>query len=137
MLHDGWYSTGDIGRVDEKGYLSLLDRSKDMIISGGENVYCTEVEEAIYTHPAVLEAAVFGIPDERWGEAVHAVVVARTGVVVTAEDIIAHTRKSIAGYKVPRSVQVRAAELPKSGPGKVLKRELRAPFWADHQTQIN
>jgi len=137
VLHDGWYSTGDIGRVDEKGYLSLLDRSKDMIISGGENVYCTEVEEAIYTHPAVLEAAVFGIPDERWGEAVHAVVVARTGVVVTAEDIIAHTRKSIAGYKVPRSVQVRAAELPKSGPGKVLKRELRAPFWADHQTQIN
>ena len=108
-----------------------------MIISGGENVYCTEVEEAIYTHPAVLEAAVFAIPDERWGEAVHAVVVARAGADVTAADIMAHTRKLIAGYKVPRSVQVRGDELAKSGPGKVLERELRAPSWADHQTQIN
>ena len=135
-LRDGWYYTGDIGRVDDQGYLYLLDRSKDMIISGGENVYCTEVEEAIYTHPAVLEAAVFGIPDDRWGEAVHAVVVTRSGADVTAEDIVAHTRNSIAGYKVPRSVELRSEELPKSGPGKVLKRELRAPFWAGHDTQI-
>jgi long-chain acyl-CoA synthetase len=137
VLRGGWYSTGDVGRVDHQGYLYLLDRSKDMIISGGENVYSTEVEDAIYTHPGVLEAAVFGIPDESWGEAVHAVVVLRAGVEVTPEDIMAHARESIAGYKVPRSVQLRAEELPKSGPGKVLKRELRAPFWTDHQTQIN
>ncbi|MDH3680033.1 MAG: long-chain fatty acid--CoA ligase [Acidimicrobiia bacterium] len=137
VLRDGWYSTGDVGRIDDDGYLYLLDRSKDMIISGGENVYCTEVEEAIYTHPDVLEAAVFGIPDEKWGEVVHAVVVPRAGTEVTPDDIIAHTRESIAGYKVPRSVELRSEELPKSGPGKVLKRELRTPYWADRDTQIN
>ena len=137
VLCDGWYSTGDVGRVDDNGYLYLLDRSKDMIITGGENVYCTEVEEAIYAHPGVLEAAVFGIPDEQWGEAVHAVVVARAGVELTPDDIVAHTRSTIAGYKVPRSVQMRSEELPKSGPGKVLKRELRAPFWVDRDTAIN
>ncbi len=137
VLRDGWYSTGDVGRVDANGYLYLLDRSKDMIISGGENVYCTEVEEAIYTHPGVLEATVFGIPDEKWGEAVHAVVVARAGVELTPDDIVAHVRQTIAGYKVPRTVQIRSEELPKSGPGKVLKRELRAPFWAGHETQIS
>ena len=137
VLRDGWYSTGDIGRLDEHGDLYLLDRSKDMIISGGENVYCTEVEEAIYSHPAVLEAAVFGVPDDSWGEAVHAVVVSRDGFDLTAEEIIAHVRTSIAGYKVPRTVQLRNEELPKSGPGKVLKRELRAPFWAAHDTTIN
>jgi long-chain acyl-CoA synthetase len=137
VLRDGWYSTGDVGRIDADGFLYLLDRSKDMIISGGENVYCTEVEEAIYTHPGVLEATVFGIPDERWGEAVHAVIVPRLGVDVTADEIIAHVRQTIAGYKVPRTVELRSEELPKSGPGKVLKRELRAPFWADHETQIN
>jgi long-chain acyl-CoA synthetase len=136
VLRDGWYHTGDVGRVDEEGYLYLLDRSKDMIISGGENVYCTEVEEALYTHPAVLEAAVFGIPDEQWGEAVHAVVVTRSGAAVTADEIVAHVRTSIAGYKVPRSVEIRSEELPKSGPGKVLKRELRAPYWAGHDTAI-
>ena len=136
-LRDGWYYTGDVGRVDDEGYLFLLDRSKDMIISGGENVYCAEVEEAIYTHPAVLEAAVFGVPDDKWGEAVHAVVVVRSGAELTPEEIVAHVRTSIAGYKVPRSVQLRSEELPKSGPGKVLKRELRAPFWADHDTAIN
>ena len=137
VLKDGWYSTGDVGRIDEDGYLYLLDRSKDMIITGGENVYCTEVEEAIYTHPAVLEAAVFGIPDETWGEVVHAVVVPRADADVSEDAIIAHTRDLIAGYKVPRSVQLRSDELPKSGPGKVLKRELRAPFWGDGETQIH
>jgi len=137
VLRDGWYSTGDVGRLDDEGYLYLLDRSKDMIISGGENVYCTEVEEAIYTHPGVLEATVFGIPDDHWGERVHAVVVPRAGVDVTGEEIIDHVRTLIAGYKVPRSIQLRAEELPKSGPGKVLKRELRAPFWEDQETQIH
>lgn len=136
VLHDGWYRTGDVGRMDEQGYLYLLDRSKDMIITGGENVYCTEVEDAIYTHPGVLEAAVFGVPDAQWGEAVHAVVVPRGGTELTPEDVMAHVRDGIAGYKVPRSVDIRADELPKSGPGKVLKRELRAPYWEGHETNL-
>lgn len=137
VLQDGWYNTGDIGRLDEQGNLYLLDRSKDMIISGGENVYCTEVEDAIYTHPGVLEAAVFGIPDDKWGEAVHAVVVPRDRAGVTPDEILTHVRQLIAGYKVPQSVELRVEELPKSGPGKVLKRELRAPYWADQDSQIH
>jgi len=137
VLQDGWYNTGDVGRIDEEGYLYLLDRSKDMIISGGENVYCTEVEDAIYTHPAVLEAAVFGIPSEKWGEAVHAVVVPRESAEVTPDEIVAHVRGLIAGYKVPQSVEMRADELPKSGPGKVLKRQLRAPYWEGRDTQVS
>ena len=137
-LRDGWYWSGDVGRVDEEGYLYLLDRSKDMIISGGENVYCTEVEDALYTHSAVLEATVFGIPDARWGEAVHAVVVLRDDAPsdVDADALIAHCRDLIAGYKLPRSVEFRSEPLPKSGPGKVLKRELRAPFWAGRDGSI-
>jgi long-chain acyl-CoA synthetase len=98
-----------------------------MIISGGENIYCTEVEDALYAHPAVLEAAVFGVPNDKWGEAVHAVVVLRTGA--TEAELIAHCRSLIGGYKVPRSISLHTDPLPKSGPGKVLKRELRAPFW--------
>jgi len=136
-LRDGWYWSGDVGRLDDEGYLFLLDRSKDMIISGGENVYCTEVEDALYTHPSVLEATVFGIPSELWGEAVHAVVVVRDGAQAVDEtELIAHCRDRIAGYKVPRSVEFRSEELPKSGPGKVLKRELREPFWAGQDGQI-
>jgi long-chain acyl-CoA synthetase len=133
-LRHGWYWTGDLGRVDGDGYLYLLDRSKDMIITGAENVYCTEVEDAIYSHPMVLEAAVFGIPDERWGEVVHAVVVPRGAV--TAEEIIEHCRDRIAGYKVPNSVDLRDEPLPKSGPGKVLKRELREPYWRGRAEHI-
>jgi len=137
-LRDGWYWTGDVGRVDDEGYLYLLDRSKDMIISGGENVYCTEVEDALYTHPDVLEATVFGIPHESWGESVHAVVVLRDGSPdeLDATVLIAHCRERIAGYKVPRSVEFRADPLPKSGPGKVLKRELRDPYWAERDASI-
>jgi long-chain acyl-CoA synthetase len=135
-LRDGWYWTGDVGRLDDEGYLFLLDRSKDMIISGGENVYCTEVEDALYTHPAVLEATVFGIPSEQWGEAVHAVVVLRDGTTSDEAELIAHCRGRIAGYKVPRSIDFSTTALPKSGPGKVLKRELRAPFWEDRDTSI-
>jgi acyl-CoA synthetase (AMP-forming)/AMP-acid ligase II len=136
VLRDGWYWTGDVGRLDDEGYLYLLDRSKDMIITGGENVYCTEVEDALYTHPAVLEATVFGIPSERWGEAVHAVVVLRDGAAAEEAELIDHCRERIAGYKVPRSVSFRTEPLPKSGPGKVLKRELRAPYWADRDASI-
>jgi long-chain acyl-CoA synthetase len=136
VLRDGWYWTGDVGRLDPEGYLYLLDRSKDMIITGGENVYCTEVEDALYTHPAVREATVFGIPSERWGEAVHAVVVLREGVVADEAALIAHCRDRIAGYKAPRSIEFRSEPLPTSGPGKVLKRELRAPYWADRDASI-
>jgi long-chain acyl-CoA synthetase len=135
-LRDGWYWTGDVGRLDDDGNLYLLDRSKDMIISGGENVYGAEVEDALYSHPLVLEAAVFGIPDEKWGEAVHAVVLLRDGGQATAAELIAHCRERIAGYKVPRSVTFRDEPLPKSGPGKVLKRELRAPFWEGTERSI-
>lgn len=135
-LRDGWYWTGDVGRLDHEGYLYLLDRSKDMIISGGENVYCTEVEDALYTHPAVLEATVFGIPSEQWGEAVHAVVVLRDGAAADEAELIAHCRSQIAGYKVPRSISFQREPLPKSGPGKVLKRELRSPYWEGHDSAI-
>lgn len=134
---DGWYSTGDVGFLDGDGYLYLVDRSKDMIVSGGENVYCTEVEDAIYTHAGVLEATVFGIPDEQWGEAVHAVVVPREGTTLDEATVIKHCRGRIGGYKVPKSVSFQADPLPKSGPGKVLKRELRAPFWDGKDRQIN
>ena len=134
---EGWYSTGDVGFVDADGYLYLVDRSKDMIVSGGENVYCTEVEDAIYGHEGVLEATVFGIPDDQWGEAVHAVVVPREGFDLDEAAIITHCRALIGGYKVPKSVSFQADALPKSGPGKVLKRELRAPFWEGKDRQIN
>ena len=135
VLVDGWYRSGDLGYVDDRAYLYLVDRAKDMIVTGGENVYSTEVEEVLFRHPAVLEAAVFGIPDERWGEAVHAVIVTRAPV--TEEELLAHCRTAIAGYKVPKRLELRDEPLPKSGAGKVLKRELRAPFWADREALIS
>ncbi|MFT7649414.1 MAG: long-chain acyl-CoA synthetase [Candidatus Poriferisodalaceae bacterium] len=137
VLQNGWYRTGDVGILDEDGFLYLVDRAKDMIVSGGENVYCTEVEDVLYRHPSVLEATVFGIPDEQWGEAVHAVVVPREGVEVNEGDLLAFCRESLGGYKVPRSVSFQNEELPKSGPGKVLKRELRAPYWDGQDRAIN
>jgi len=136
-LRHGWYHSGDLGFMNAQGYVFLVDRAKDMIISGGENVYSTEVEEVLYKHPAVLEAAVFGVPDATWGEAVHAVVVPRPGHAVDAVSLIVFCREHIAGYKVPKHIDLRSDPLPKSGPGKVLKRELRAPFWASHMAQIN
>lgn len=137
VLRDGWYYTGDLGFMHEEGYIFLVDRAKDMIVSGGENVYCTEVEEVIYQHPAVLEAAVFGVPDEHWGEAVHAVIVLRPEHEADTATLIAFCREHIAGYKVPKSIDFRTEPLPKSGPGKILKRELRLPFWQDNEMQIN
>jgi long-chain acyl-CoA synthetase len=124
----GWYRTGDLGYQDEDGFIYLVDRAKDMIVTGGENVYSTEVEDVLYHHPAVLEAAVFGIPDPQWGEAVHAVVVPRTPVDV--DELLAHCRSRIAGYKVPKAIELRDEPLPKSGAGKLLKRELREPYWS-------
>jgi acyl-CoA synthetase (AMP-forming)/AMP-acid ligase II len=136
-LHEGWYRSGDVGYLDDEGYLFLVDRAKDMIISGGENVYCVEVENAMATHPDVLQVAVFGIPHEVWGEAVHAICVVREGSATTAEDLISHARNSIAGYKVPRTVDLRTEPLPLSAAMKVLKRELRAPYWNGQDRTIN
>jgi long-chain acyl-CoA synthetase len=121
--------------MDYEGYLFLVDRAKDMIVSGGENVYCSEVEEILYKHPFVLEAAVFGVPDEKWGEAVHAVVVLREPVSV--DELLKFCRDFLAGYKLPKDITFSDQELPKSGPGKILKRELRAPFWEGSDSQVN
>ncbi|HEX4015489.1 MAG TPA: AMP-binding protein [Frankiaceae bacterium] len=133
----GWYHTGDAGYLDEDGYLFLVDRLKDMIITGGENVYSTEVENAITDHPAVAQAAVIGIPDRQWGEAVHAVVVLHPGQEVSEQELRQHVRDQIAGYKVPKSIEFRTDALPLSGALKVLKRELRAPFWEGHDRRVN
>jgi acyl-CoA synthetase (AMP-forming)/AMP-acid ligase II len=127
-LVDGWLHTGDMGYYDEEGYIYIADRKKDMIISGGENVYPREVEEVLYRHPAVLEAAVIGIPDEYWVEKVHAVIALKKGVEATADDIKAFCKKNIAGYKTPKSIEF-VAVLPKNAAGKILKRELREKFW--------
>ncbi|HZR24695.1 MAG TPA: long-chain fatty acid--CoA ligase [Vicinamibacterales bacterium] len=125
-LRGGWMHTGDGGYMDEDGYVYVVDRIKDMIISGGENVYSAEVENAIFQHPAVAMCAVIGVPDEKWGERVHAVVSVKPGQMVSDADLIAHTRTLIAGYKCPRTVDVRTEPLPLSGAGKVLKTVLRA-----------
>ncbi|GMV00662.1 MAG: fatty-acid--CoA ligase [Burkholderiales bacterium] len=127
VMRDGWIRSGDVGRMDEDGYVYILDRIKDMIISGGENVYPAEIENAIVGHRAVAEVAVIGVPDDTWGESVKAVVVLRPGCEATAADIIAHARRSIASYKVPKSVDFVDA-LPKSASGKVLKRELHTRY---------
>jgi long-chain acyl-CoA synthetase len=133
-LAGGWYHSGDLAYMDERAYVYLVDRAKDMIVTGGENVYSTEVEEVLFRHAAVLEAAVFGVPDAQWGEAVHAAVVTRRPV--TEAELIAHCRGAIAGYKVPKRIELRMEPLPKSGAGKVLKRELRAPHWAGRETMV-
>jgi acyl-CoA synthetase (AMP-forming)/AMP-acid ligase II len=127
-FRDGWFRTGDVGRLDQEGYLYLVDRTKDMIVTGGENVYSSEVESVISTHPAVAQVAVIGIPSERWGEEVHAVVVCRDGMTTTEADVIAWARQSLAGFKLPKSVELRSEPLPLSGAMKVVKRELRAAY---------
>ena len=134
---DGWMHTGDGGYMDDDGFIYVVDRVKDMIISGGENVYSVEVENAIAQHPAVAQCAVIGIPSEQWGEQVHAVVVTRAGATVTAAELIDFTKTLIAGYKCPRSVDVSQNPLPLSGAGKVLKRELRKPFWENRERRVN
>lgn len=123
-LRDGWLYTGDAAYMDEQGYLFIVDRLKDMIVSGGENIYSAEVENVLARHPAVALAAVIGVPHEQWGEAVHAVVVRKPGAQVDAEQLRLYCREFIAGYKCPKSVEFRD-ELPLSAAGKVLKRELR------------
>jgi long-chain acyl-CoA synthetase len=129
-FRDGMFRTGDVGRQDRDGYVYILDRLKDMIVTGGENVYSGEVEAVIYEHPAVREAAVFGIPDAQWGELVMAYVVLRRGKALNANDLISHCRQFLANYKVPRRIEFSDDELPKNGSGKILKKVLREHFWA-------
>ncbi len=136
-LKDGWVHTGDGAYRDDDGYLYIVDRLKDMIVTGGENVFSAEVESAISTHPGVAAVAVIGVPSEKWGEAVHAIVVPKEGETPSEEEIIAHCRERIANYKLPRSVELRSEPLPLSGAGKVLKRELRAPHWEGRERGVN
>jgi acyl-CoA synthetase (AMP-forming)/AMP-acid ligase II len=134
-LRNGWLHTGDVGYLDEDGYLYVTDRKKDMIISGGANIYPREVEEAICTHPAIREVAVIGVPDPKWGEFVKAVVVLRSGAQASESEIIEHCRQFLGSYKKPTSVEF-AAELPKNAYGKILKRELRERYWTGHDRSI-
>ena len=135
ITEDGWVRTGDVAYQDEDGYLYICDRAKDMIISGGENVFSGEVENAILRHPAVREAAVVGIPDKKYGETVHAVVVLHEGHSLELQELRDHCRALIAPYKSPRSMEVRTA-MPLSPAGKILKRDLRAPFWEKRGASI-
>lgn len=134
-FRDGWLHMGDIARMDEEGFIYIVDRSKDMIISGGENIYPREVESVLCQHPAVLEAAVIGIPDEKWGESVHAVVVLKEGKNATQEELIEFSKAKLAGYKKPKSVEF-TASLPKSSTQKVYKRALREKYWKGHERRV-
>ncbi len=135
-LKDGWMFTGDLAVVDQWGYVNIVDRKKDMIITGGENVYCTEVEYVLHEHPAVLEVAVFGVPDERWGEAVHASIVLRPGTKVREEDLTTFVRERLAHYKTPRQWEF-LSEMPRTGSGKIYKKGMRDRYWKGHQKQVN
>ncbi|MDP1631167.1 MAG: long-chain-fatty-acid--CoA ligase [Caulobacter sp.] len=131
----GWFSSGDAGYFDDEGYLYIYDRVKDMIVSGGENVYPAEVENALFSHPAVADAAVVGVPDDKWGEAVKGMVVLKAGATATPDEIIAHVRTRIAAFKTPKTIDFVDA-LPRNPSGKVLRRELRAPFWEGRERQV-
>ena len=136
-LRNGWLHTGDGGYMDEDGFVYIVDRVKDMIVSGGENVYSAEVEEALYAHPSVAECAVIGVPDDKWGERVHAIVRFKEGMAVSEEELIRSCHERIAGYKCPRSVMIRDEALPLSGAGKILKSELRKPYWQGLEKRVN
>ena len=136
-LRGGWLHTGDAAIMDEEGLIYIVDRLKDMIISGGENIYSTEVENAISVMPEVAEVSVIGIPDPKWGEAVHAIVVPRNGAALTPEAVQAHCRNLIAGYKCPRSVELRSEPLPVSAAGKIQKNVLREPYWREKDKRVN
>ena len=135
-VRDGWLWTGDVGYLDEEGYLYIVDRSKDMIISGGENIYPREIEEVLYTHPAVADAAVIGVPSEKWGEDVKACIVLKPEEQIAAEDVITFCRENLAAYKCPKSVDF-IAELPRNLSGKILKKDLRAPYWEGQERQVH
>ena len=135
-LRGGWMHSQDVGFMDESGFVYITDRIKDMIVSGAENVYSIEVENVISKHPAVDECAVIGVPDDKWGERVHAVVVLKAGATLTLEDLQAYARRQIAGYKCPRSLDIHVGPLPRSAAGKVLKTTLREPFWSQSARSI-
>ena len=135
-LRGGWLHTGDGGRLDEDGVLFVVDRVKDMIVSGGENVYSAETEQAIYTHPAVAECAVIGIPHDEWGEQVHAIVRLHESASLTGQQLIDHCKTLIAAFKCPKSIAFREQPLPLSGAGKILKKDLRAPHWEGQDRNV-
>jgi long-chain acyl-CoA synthetase len=134
---DGWLHTGDGGYMDDEGFVFIVDRVKDMIISGGENVYSAEVENALYQHEAVSQCAVIGIPHEKWGESVHAIMVLKEGATSDEAELIEHCKSLIAGFKCPRSVSFQSEPLPLSGAGKILKTELRKPYWKEGERNVN
>ncbi|MES2198448.1 MAG: long-chain-fatty-acid--CoA ligase [Pseudomonadota bacterium] len=136
LTQDGWLRTGDLGRVDAEGRIFLVDRAKDLVISGGENVYPVEVENVLATHPQLAEVAVIGVPDERWGETVKAIVVPRPGADVSQDEVIGFVRQRLAGFKCPTSVDI-ASTLPRTATGKVLKHVLREPYWRGYDRRIN
>jgi long-chain acyl-CoA synthetase len=135
-FRDGFFRTGDLGYQDAAGYLYLVDRIKDMIVTGGEKVFCSEVESTLYEHPAVLEAAVFGIPDPRWGETVMACVALKLHSAVSEQELVQFCRGRLSPFKVPHRVEFSKTELPKSASGKILKRVLRERFWEGKQRAV-
>jgi fatty-acyl-CoA synthase len=136
LIRDGWFHTGDMAIVDEEGYYLIVDRKKDIIISGGENISSIEVEKAIYSHPSVLECAVIAIPDEKWGEVPKAIVVLKPGEALTVEDLVAYCRTRLPGFKIPKSVEFYDS-LPKGGTGKILKKELREKYWQGQDKRVH
>jgi fatty-acyl-CoA synthase len=136
VIQEGWFHSGDMAVVDEEGYITIVDRKKDIIISGGENISSVEVEKVIQNHPAVFENVVIGVPDEKWGEVGKALVVLNPGNTVTEEEIITHVKSNLAHFKAPKSVEFRE-ELPKGGTGKILKSELKKPYWEGFQKSVH
>jgi acyl-CoA synthetase (AMP-forming)/AMP-acid ligase II len=135
-LRDGWFHTGDLATLDEEGYILIVDRAKDMILSGGENVASAEIERVLYLHPAVLECAVVAIPDEQWGEVARAIITLRANREASEGEIIDHCRKHLEGFKIPKSVEFVDA-LPKGGTGKILKKVLRQKYWAGRERHVH
>ena len=136
-LIDGWVLTGDAGYMDEDGFIFLVDRLKDMIVTGGENVFSIEVENALSHHSAIQESVVLGIPSKKWGESVHAIIRLNEGQEITDEEIRSHCREYIASYKIPHSIEIRIEPFPITGAGKIMKNELRAPYWINKTRAIN
>jgi acyl-CoA synthetase (AMP-forming)/AMP-acid ligase II len=135
-IRDGWLHTGDLAVIDAEGYVNIVDRKKDMILSGGENIYSTEVENVLYQHPRILETAVFGVPDEKWGEAVHACVVLKAGAAVSEEEIIRFCKDHLAGYKAPKKITF-LDQLPRTGSGKIYKKGLKDPHWEKFDKRVH
>ena len=135
-LEDGWFHTGDGGSLDDEGYLTISDRKKDVIITGGENVSSIEVEDCLFSHPSVSEVAVIGVPSEKWGETIKALVVLAEGASADEAELIAHCKARLAGYKAPTSVELREA-IPRTATGKVQKVKLREQYWAGRDRSVN